>query len=223
MEKVLPRKILKPTTQKQNLFNIMVETFEEKVIEFSHSECADRIKHRVTGSATQLLYDLTDIILKIGNCKKQLSGRQLWHKIPTELQALMQFEVKSKEFIQMSQRSTREFATRIRDVADKAVMAKEKLGSLRVSLLQAAEVFIEYSTWLESLASKYRVKTATQKQSGTAAEAVIKQVAEREKVSLINLGNKPLTHPVAIQCISDRTRGANAVQWVNYNYKMNIS
>ena len=201
--KVLPKKIEKPINQKQILFNNMIDNFEEKGVTFSHPECAPRMKHKSTGSATQLLQDLTDIVWKIGHCEKQLSAQSLWTKVPVNIRNLISFQVKSKDLIQMSQHSAKMFATNIREIADKAVMAREKLASLRNALFQAAEVFLEYSRWLESHAEKVRLKTASQRMIGTAAEAVMKQVGEREKVSLIEKGTKPATHPVVVKIFEE--------------------
>ena len=63
----------------------------------------------------------------------------------------------------MNQYSTKTFGTHIREIADRAVMAQDKLGSLRIALFQAAEVFYEYSNWLETHAAKIRLKSASQK------------------------------------------------------------
>ena len=89
--KSLPNKLEKPFNQKQVLFNDMVDIFDEKGVKFSHSECSPRMKHKSTGSGTQLLYDISEVVWKIGHCKTQLAGRSLWNKVPLELQNLMTF------------------------------------------------------------------------------------------------------------------------------------
>ena len=55
------------------------------------------LQDRSTGLGAQLLYDLTEIVWKIGQCEKKMKGRKLWHKIPAELLSLVKFEIKSKE------------------------------------------------------------------------------------------------------------------------------
>ena len=53
--------------------------------------------------------------------ERKLKSRKLWHKIPVEFLNLVKFEIKSREPIQLSQESTKVFATKIREV--KALMA----------------------------------------------------------------------------------------------------
>lgn len=201
--KALPRKIEKPFNQKQVLFNSLLDAFEHKGVKFSSSECYPRMKHKPTGSATQLLYDITDTVWKLGHCRTQLVGRSLWKKVPQELQNLMTFEVKSKDLVQMNQNSTKMFATNIREIADRAVMAQVKLYSLRIALFQAAEVMLEYSSWLEKHSQSVRNVLASKKLIGTASEAIIKQVGDREKIMLVEKGKKPPTHPVAIEIFDE--------------------
>ena len=201
--KALPRKIEKPFNQKQILFNSLVDAFSDKGVKFSSSECYPRMKHKPTGSATQLLYDITDTVWKLGHCKTQLIGRSLWNKVPKELQNLMTFEVKSKDLVQMTQNSTKMFATNIREIADRAVMAQGKLSSLRIALFQAAEVMLQYSSWLEKNSESVRNMLASKKLIGTAAEAIIKQVGDREKVILVEKGKKSPTHPVAVKIFDE--------------------
>ena len=50
--KMLPNKIDKSFIQKQDLFNTMVNKFEEKGVSFSQSECALRQKYRFSVPAS---------------------------------------------------------------------------------------------------------------------------------------------------------------------------
>ena len=194
--KMLPKKIDKPINQKQELFNKMFDKFQKEGVSFSTSECTPRQKHKVTGQATQLLLDITEIVWKVGQSEKQLSGRGFWSRIPTELLKLISFEMKSKEPLRLSQHATKLFAEQIRDVADRTVMAQNKLKTMRMALLQTAEVFLDYSSCLKSNLESVKLVKANHKGIATAAEAIVGQIADREKVTVIEKGNKPLTNPV---------------------------
>ena len=201
--KVLPPKIEKPFNQKQALFNHIIDIFDEDGVRFSHSECAPKKKHSTPGTGTQLLHEITEIAWKVGQCEKQLKGRHLWNKIPEELLRLITFENKSKEPVQMSQHTSKLFATQIRETTDRALMALTKLGPLRIALLKAAEVFMEYEAWLKINAEQWRSRSARQSSIGTASEAIIRQIGEREKVTVIEKGSKSLKHPVAMKIFED--------------------
>ena len=197
--KVLPSKIKKPFNQKQKLFNSLVDWFHGKGVGFSATECAPKEKHKPTGQGTQLLLDITDVLWKIGQSSKQLSGRGFWNQIPAELLELIKFEIKSKEPVLMTQQSSKLFAEQIRDLTDRTVMAQDKLGTLRLALLKAAEVFQKYSSWLKTNLEAKVKKSMDLKSVGTGVEGVIKQLSDREKIHFIEKGNKPMTNPHVIK------------------------
>ena len=203
VEKALPPKIESPINQKQELFNTIIDKFAGENVNFSATECAPKKKHQPTGQGTQLVLDLADIVWKIGQSEKQLSGRGLWNKVPTELTKLISFEIKSKDPVQLSQLSTKNFAIQIRETADKILMAKQVLGPLRVALLKAAEVYDEYSSWLKSNNESRTRRAESQKTIGSATEAIVQQIGEREKVTLVEKGNKPLNNPIAIKIFNE--------------------
>ena len=67
--KVLPKKIDKPFIQKQDLFNTMVNKFEDKGVSFSQSENAPRQKYRFSDQAS---------LRSHWNCVKD---RPVWKKV----------------------------------------------------------------------------------------------------------------------------------------------
>ena len=63
--KSLPEKLIDPFNQKLNLFNILIERLDDMKVGFAVSECAPRLRNKKTGSATELVYDIADILWKI--------------------------------------------------------------------------------------------------------------------------------------------------------------
>ena len=129
--KGLPDPILNPFNQKQELFNKILDLLSKQGVAFFKSDCAPRIKNRKTGAATELVYEITDIIWRIGQAKKQLKSSALWGKVPGLIGELATFEQKSKEVVKISQSSSKGFATHIRETASKALMASPNLADLK--------------------------------------------------------------------------------------------
>ena len=190
--KTLPDPLINPINQKQDLFNNILKYMRDQEVSFSISDCAPRIKNRKTGVATELMYSITDIVWGIGQSIKQLKGAGLWNKIPTLLSDLAMVDQKSKEPIRITQTSAKEFATQTREIASKALMANSSLESLKMAMLSTAEVFVEYSNYLKSHLESVKKKLDKDKLIGSAAEAVVIQVSNREKVTIIEPGTKPL-------------------------------
>ena len=156
--KTLPKKIINPINEKAVLFNDIIDNMEEMDVTFPLASCDPRIKNKKTGSATQLVHDLTSIIWKIGLCENQLKNRGMWSKIPDYIIKLIKTGRKKEEPIQMNQMSSKTFATDIRDLASLALMAKSELKSCKLALLGAADVFADYSDFLRSQAESKKEK-----------------------------------------------------------------
>ena len=146
--KGLPDPILSPFNQKHELYNKVLDLLAKQSVAFFKSDCAPRLKNRKTGAATELVYDMTDIIWRIGQAEKQLKSSSLWGKVPDLIGELATFEQKSKELVKISQSSSKGFATQIRETASKALMASPNLANLKFSLLKCAEIFVKYSEYL---------------------------------------------------------------------------
>ena len=196
--KGLPDQILNPFNQKQELYNKVLDLLGKQSVVFFKSDCAPRLKNRKTGAATELVYDITDIIWRIGQAEKQLKSSALWGKVPDLVSELATFEQKSKEPVKISQPSSKGFATHIRETASKALMASPNLTDLKFSLLTCAEIFVKYSDYLKRHVENVQNKAAKGRYISTAAEAIILQLNSREKVSLIEAGPKSLTNPTVI-------------------------
>ena len=196
--KGLPDQILNPFNQKQELYNKVLDLLGKQSVVFFKSDCAPRLKNRKTGAATELVYEITDIIWRIGQAEKQLKSSALWGKVPDLICELATFEQKSKEPVKISQPSSKGFATHIRETASKALMASPNLTDLKFSLLTCAEIFVKYSDYLKKHVENVQNKAAKGRSISTAAEAIILQLNSREKVSLIEAGPKSLTNPTVI-------------------------
>ena len=193
----LPEPIVKPFNQKQNLFNSILTFLSKEGVTFSKTDCDARIKNKKTGAATDLVYEITEIIWKIGQAEKQLKSSSLWNKLPDVIKNLVNFDVKSKDPIHMTQHSTRVFAANLREIASRALMANERLSELKVALLSSAEVFDQYSDYLKAHLENVKKKSLKGSVS-TAAEAIVMEISNREKVSLIEMGSKPLKNQTVI-------------------------
>ena len=193
--KTLPTKISNPVNEKAALFNDVVDDLGEKGAKFPLPACAPRVKNKQTGAATELVYELSSKIWKIGQCKNQLENSSLWWKIPNEILGLVKTSKKKEELIMMTQFSSKIFASEIRELASLVIMAKPELLSYRVALLGTADVFDSYSVFLKAKAAAMEENRLRAKNIATAAEAVCVQLANREKFTVINEGTEPLTHP----------------------------
>jgi thymidylate kinase len=196
--KVLPEPIQNPFNQKQTLFNTVLGFLKNQNVTFNKADCMGRVKNQRTGAATELVYEVTEIVWKVGQVEKQLRSSSLWSRVPKIISDLATFEVKSKDPIHMTQTSTRTFATHIREVASKALMASQNLTDLKLALLSCAEIFIKYSEYLRVHLEKVKNKAASDRSISTATEALLLQLSNREKVSLVEVGEKPLQNETVI-------------------------
>ena len=190
----LPDKLLNPFNQKQEVFNQVLVFLKDQNVTFSKSDCEPRIKNRKTGAATELVFEITDIIWRIGQAEKQLKSSGLWNKVPDIISKLATFEQKSKDPVRIDQYSSKNFATHIREIASKALMASPNLADLKLAMLSCAEIFVKYSGYLKTHLENVKNKASKDKSISTATEAVILQISNREKVSLIEKGGKSLTN-----------------------------
>ena len=197
------KKLENPFNQKLELFNTVIGFFQEKGVKFSVSECMPRIKNKKIGSATQLAYDIADILWKVKQGEKSLRHRHLWNKIPEDVRSLVNFEIKAKEATIVTQASCQNFATLIRGVVDKVVFGHPNLLSLRVLLLSTSDVFVDLSEALKKVSQKVNQQRENKSKLSTSAEVMIHQIAEREKVTLIDKGSHPMTHPVVEKLTSE--------------------
>ena len=131
-----------------------------------------RTKNRQTGSATQLVYDVADVVWKIGLCESQLKNKNLWQKIPKQVLSLVRTGRSKHSEILMTQSSTKFFASDIRDIASLAIMAKPAMFSYKIALLSSAEVFDDYSDILKAQAAAQMERRQESRNISTAAEAV---------------------------------------------------
>ena len=205
--KVLPDPLVNPFTQKQELFNEVLQFLKEKDVTFNKTDCDPRMRNKKTGAATELVYEITEISWKIGQADTQLRNRSLWNKIPDIISKLITFEQKSKDPVSLSTASSSLFATHIREVASKAIMASQNLSFLKLALLKCAEIFTKYSEYLKSHQETLLKKKSKDQTISTAAEAVIMQISSREKVSLVEEGNKPLKNPVVKEIFKKLEQG----------------
>ena len=196
--KVLPEPIQNPFNQKQTLFNSVLGFLKNQNVTFNKADCMGRVKNQRTGAATELVYEVTEIVWKVGQVEKQLRNSSLWGRVPKIISDLANFEVKSKDPIHMTQTSTKTFATHIREVASKAIMASQNLTDLKLALLSCAEIFIKYSEYLRVHLEKVKNKAASDRSISTATEALLLQLSNREKVSLVEVGEKPLQNETVI-------------------------
>ena len=201
VQKALPDKIIDPFNQKLNLFNILIERFDEMKVGFGVSECAPRLRNKKTGAATELVYDIADILWRIKMAETPLRNRSLWSKVPEEIRSLLRVEKKAHDQIAVTQASVQNFAAHIRDVADRAVFSQSNLVSLKLSLLSSADIFADMASILKAHAEKVKARGENLEKVSSAAEAVVKQISEREKVSLLEKGSVKMTHSLVKEIV----------------------
>ena len=211
--KALPYKITNPINQKQELFNEVIEfLISDQEVLFSKSDCAPRLKNRKTGLATDLVYEITDIFWKVGLAEKQLTSSGMWNKVPGVISKLATFKLKSKEPIRITQISAKNFSTVLRETASKALMANPKLAELKLAMLDCAEIFVKYSEYLGKHLALVKNKATKERSVNSGVEAVILQLNNREKVTLLEAGSKNLSNPVVrkiFRSLSERYKPIN--------------
>lgn len=168
--KGLPEKILNPFNQKQELFNRVLEFLNNQEVLFFKSDCAPRLKNRKTGEATELVYEITDIVWRVGLAEKQLKSSDLWKNVPDLINNLATFQQKSKEPIKITQASAKSFATSIRETSSRALMANQNLKGLKLAMLACAEIFVKYSEYLKKHLETTKKKAAQEKYISSATE-----------------------------------------------------
>ena len=196
--RALPAPLIDPFTQKQELFNKVIELLEGRDVTFNKVDCAPRVKNRKSGAATELLYDITDIVWKVGQAEKQLESRSMWRKVPKIISELATFEQKSKDPILMTQVSSKTFATHMREVASKALMSHPNLSELKVALLTCADNFTAYADFLKANSERKQNKSVLDRSISSATESVLLQLSSREKVSLLEIGSRPAKNKIVI-------------------------
>ena len=199
----LPKKLVGPFNQKLGMFNIVIDKFSKLEAGFSISECAPRIRNKKTGAATGLVFDIADILWKIKMAEIPLKTRSLWKKIPEEIKSLLlNVENKSHEQVTLTQESVKNFSVHIREIADKVLFSQPNLFTLKLSLLNSAEIFADILNVLK--AENLRVKTLHQNdKASSVAEAIVRQISDREKVSLLEKGPAALTHPIVKKIVKE--------------------
>ena len=108
------------------------------------------MRNKKTGAATELAYDIADILWRVKMAEIPLRNRSLWSKIPEEIGSLIKVEKKAHhDQVGVTQSLSQNFAVHIRECADRAVFSQQNLSSLKLALLGA-------ETWLMFLKYKLR-------------------------------------------------------------------
>ena len=182
--KGLPEMIANPWNQTQVQFNKILTFLKDQEVTFDKSDCDPRIKNRKVGAATSLVYEISDIVWRVNQ-----SGL---------INSLAHCDQKPKDPLQITQISAKGFATKIREVSSKALMAIPNLKTLKMAMLMCADLFVKYSEYLKAHAESFKKRTEAEKSISSATEAVLLQVSNREKVSLLQTGIKPMRNKTVI-------------------------
>ena len=201
--KTLPDKITDPFNQKLVLFNTVLDKFKEMKVGFNIAECAPRMRNKKTGAATELLYDIADILWRLKMAEIPLKNRSLWSRIPELILSLVsKVERKAHEQVGVTQSSSQSFSAHMREVADRAVFGQANLSSLKLAVLSSADVLADLADKLKEHAEKVRIRGENLKEVSSAADAVVKQIGDREKVSLVEKGSADITHDLVLKIVN---------------------
>ena len=217
--KTLPDKLENPFNQKLALFNEIIDVFKERKVGFSKSECTPRIKNQKTGNATQLVFDIGDILWKLKLAEKTLRKHCLWSHLSPEIVNLMKFDPKNHEKLALTQSSTQNFASHIRDIADRAAFSNPGLQSMRVAFLGVADIFDDLSRALKENCEKAMDLQRKHIKISTAAEAVAHQISDREKVTILEKGSQQMSHAIVKDLIKDLQK-VDQYQPINISNKL---
>ena len=201
--KTLPDKIANPFNQKLVLFNKVLSCWEAEKGRFSIEECSPRMKNKKTGEATQLAYDVTDILWRVKMAEGALRNRSMWSKVPAFIQSLLVFENKSKKNpVVVTQASSMHLAVYIHEGADRAIFSDPNFSNFKVALLTTAGIFEDLTDGMKANLARLKNRNEKLREISSATEAVVKQIGEREKVTLLEKGTQELTHPIVISIVS---------------------
>ena len=152
-------------------------------------ECVPASNKKIQGSAVTLIWDLANLIFNLSKCQKRLEERNLLMKIPQSLRTLFIFwkEQPHHKTVQISQTRLEALEKSVQEITSKTAMASGGiLSELRAALLQCLPVVELYREYLKS-------KTEKKSEAANAVECVIANIGEREKINIIDIGEKEMT------------------------------
>ena len=103
----------------------------------------------------------------------------------------------------LTQSSTQNFATPIRDIADKAIFSTPGIQSLKVAFLGVGDMFEDLSKSLKDNSEKAMGLREKQLKISTAAQAVVQQISDREKITILEKGTTHMSHAIVKKMITD--------------------
>ena len=160
---------------------------------FRAEECVPATNKKPQGSAVAIIWNLANLIFNLSKCQKRLEERNLLMRIPQCIRALFEFwKDNSHKKAQVSQNTMDMLEKSIQEVTSKTVMASGGiLTDLRAGLLQCLPVLEKYQEYLRLKAEKK--KDLSSSEASNAAESVVTDIGDREKITIIDIGEKEAT------------------------------
>ena len=141
------------------------------------------------GSAVSLLWNLSTLLLNLSKCQNSLEERNHLVKIPTTVRSLLSFWKDSHhKKISCSVMILENLIGSIQEETSKAAMSSGGiLSKLRTELMESLPVLDIHADYLRSMSKR---KQKESKSASTAVECVVQDIGEREKITIIEIGEQ---------------------------------
>ena len=140
-----------------------------------------------------LIWKLTNVLFTLSKCQKSLQERSQLVKISPSIRSLLDFwKDSSHKKSPISQNMVTTLINSIQEITSKVGIARGGiLSELRTGLLQCLPVLENHSSYLTSMATRKQIQRSTNISS--AVECVVRDISDREKVKLIEIGEREVT------------------------------
>ena len=116
---------------------------------------------------------------------------------------MVNFDHKNHEKLALTQLDIQNCSSHTRDIADRVIFSNPSLQTLRVAFLGGADIFDDLSKALKENCEKAMEHKEKLFKISTAAEAVVQQISDREKVRLLEKGAQLMSHAIVKDLVKD--------------------
>ena len=137
------------------------------------------------------------MLFSLSKCQKKLKERNQMSKISPCIRSLLNFwKESSHKEDPVSQNMISSLMSSIQDTTSKEGMARGVVGipvELRTGLLQCLPVLENHLEYFRAMAGRKQSQRMSDSDITTAAECVIRDISEREKIIIVEIGEKEVT------------------------------
>ena len=156
-------------------------------------ECVAATNKKPQGSAVTLIWKLTNILFSLSKFQKSLEERNHFSKIPIIVKSLLGYwQDNSHKKISVGQIGLGSLINSIQETTSKSGMSTGGfLSDLRGGLLHCLPVLEKHGDYLRSMSQRKQIQRG--REITNAADTVVRDISDREKISLVEIGEKEVT------------------------------